>query len=564
MTKCDDTPGGSGNGQPRSNPDGIVEGTAAADVIDMAYRGDPDGDRIDAADALLPGEAPNDDIVHAGAGADVVRAGLGDDEIHGESGNDSLFGEGGNDVILGGSGSDVIDGGAGDDIIIAAGTLPWPDRGLGFIPPDYDPANDRDTVFGGSGNDIILTGDDADYVDGGTGNDTILAGVDDDTVLGGDGNDVIVGGEGADSLDGGAGNDTIYGGLNPLLPDELNLPDAHDPYPDNGKDTIHGGAGDDVIYGQDDADLIYGDGGQDYLDGGVDNDTIEGGAGNDTILGGAGNDELIGGADRDLFIGVNSHDHVDGSEDGDDFDTLDLRGSAPAGGSLHVIYTSADHEDGYVEYFDKNGNPAGTLTFENIENVVPCFTPGTVIATPRGEIPVENLKVGDRIVTRDNGLREIRWVGRKTLDYADLARADHLKPVLIERGSLGNGLPEHDMLVSPNHRMLVANDRTALYFDEHEVLVAAKHLVNHRGIRPVEVLGVSYIHFMFDQHEVVLANGSWTESFQPGDYTLAGLGNAQRTEILELFPELDSARGVAGYVAARRTLKRHEAVLLKT
>jgi hypothetical protein len=73
---------------------------------------------------------------------------------------------------------------------------------------------------------------------------------------------------------------------------------------------------------------------------------------------------------------------------------------------------------------------------------------------------------------------------------------------------------------------------------------------------------VTYIHFMFDQHEVVLSNGCWTESFQPGDHTLQGIGNAQRTEILELFPELGTKQGLAGYQAARRSLKRHEAMLL--
>ena len=65
-----------------------------------------------------------------------------------------------------------------------------------------------------------------------------------------------------------------------------------------------------------------------------------------------------------------------------------------------------------------------------------------------------------------------------------------------------------------------------------------------------------------DQHEVILSDGTWTESFQPGDLSLAGIGNAQRTEILELFPELATREGVDGYTSARRTLKKHEAKLL--
>ena len=174
-----------------------------------------------------------------------------------------------------------------------------------------------------------------------------------------------------------------------------------------------------------------------------------------------------------------------------------------------------------------------------------------------------SVMVGDKIVTRDNGIQEIRWVGAKALSYGELAASEHLRPILITRGSLGKDLPERDMMVSPNHRVLVANERTALYFEEHEVLVAAKHLVDNHRIRDVQSLGTTYIHFMFDRHEVVLANGCWTESFQPGDYSLNGLGNAQRGEIYELFPELKTGEGRQKYTAARKTLKRHEAKLLR-
>jgi hypothetical protein len=202
------------------------------------------------------------------------------------------------------------------------------------------------------------------------------------------------------------------------------------------------------------------------------------------------------------------------------------------------------------------------MTFSEIENVVPCFTPGTTIATPKGERLVEDLQEGDRIITRDNGIQEIRWVGRKEMSGKALVANPHLKPILVRAGSLGNGLPERDMLVSPNHRMLVASEKTQLYFEEREVLAAAKHLVGSEGIHAVDVMGTAYIHFMFDRHEVVLSNGAWTESFQPGDYTLKGIGNAQRNEIFELFPELSSKVGLAGYQSARRALKKHEAALL--
>ena len=193
---------------------------------------------------------------------------------------------------------------------------------------------------------------------------------------------------------------------------------------------------------------------------------------------------------------------------------------------------------------------------------MPCFTPGTAIATPRGERLVEELQVGDRIITRDNGIQEIRWIGHKEVTGKALVGSPHLKPIMIKAGALGNGLPERDMLVSPNHRLLVASERTQLYFEESEVLAAAKHLVGAAGIYELDVMATTYIHFMFDQHEVVLSNGAWTESFQPGDYSLKGIGNAQRNEIIELFPELKTQAGLDGYQAARKTLKKHEAQLL--
>ena len=560
--------------------DGIVQGTGGDDLIDLAYTGDPDGDMIDAGDAILPGEGPDDDIVDAGAGDDVVKAGLGDDDVYagsgadrvyGGSGDDVIYGEGGDDSLSGGDGSDTVDGGDGDDVIVtgslAASNLPdlgFPSYlGLPAVPADPDVFDDRDVVDGGAGDDLILTGDDVDLISGGSGNDTIHGGLDADIIDGGTDDDRIIGGEGSDVILGGAGDDTIYGGLDPIFPDVLNIPDdgsvgPADPVTDNGRDLIDGGDGNDVIFGQDDDDTLTGGAGDDFIDGGIDDDLISGGAGADTLL---------GGQDSDVFTGIGQGDYIDGDEDADDsdHDVLDLTGAAEAtnpGGSLSVTLDAGNPENGVVTFFDAGGTETGTTAFFNIEQIVPCFTPGTLIATPRGEMLVEDLQVGDRVITRDNGIQDIRWVGARELTGADLAAAEHLSPILIRQGALGNDLPERDMMVSPNHRVLVANDKTALYFEDREVLVAAKHLTGLEGIDRVEVSGVTYIHFMFAQHEVVLSDGAWTESFQPGDLSLDGIGNAQRLEILELFPELDTSEGIAAYSSARRSLKRHEARLL--
>ena len=310
--------------------------------------------------------------------------------------------------------------------------------------------------------------------------------------------------------------------------------------------TVVNGAsegGNDLIDCGDGNYILHGNGGDDI---------IAGGTGNDTISGDDGNDIVDGGDDRDFIYGGEG-DFIDGGSGGDDFDTLAVDPAIVD----HIEYTSADQEDGIVHLVG-----GGAIVFEDIEKIVPCFTPGTLITTAKGECPIESLNVGDRVVIRDNGLQEIRWIGTKPIGGRVLMANPHLRPVLIRKGALGNGLPERDMMVTPNHRMLVANDQTSLLFDEREVLVAAKHLVNHAGIQQVDMVGISYVHILFDNHEVVLGDGTWTESFQPGDYSLKGIGNAQRNEIFEIFPELKETHGREQYVSARRSLRSNEAKLI--
>jgi hypothetical protein len=189
----------------------------------------------------------------------------------------------------------------------------------------------------------------------------------------------------------------------------------------------------------------------------------------------------------------------------------------------------------------------------DVPRCTPCFTPGAMIATHRGELQVEHLAAGDKIITRDNGVQTVRWVGKTQMYMQDFQADPHLLPVFIRQGALGKGLPERDMMVSPNHRILVANERTTIRFAEREVLVAAKHLVS-LGVRTVQSSGTTYIHFMCDRHEVVLADGIWTESFHPDDQSLKGVGNAQRLEIFEIFPELKTEEGRAAYGLARHTV----------
>lgn len=189
---------------------------------------------------------------------------------------------------------------------------------------------------------------------------------------------------------------------------------------------------------------------------------------------------------------------------------------------------------------------------------LPCFTTGTLITTLRGEKAVEELAQGDRVITRDNGLQTVRRIVRRDFDYGQLSVVPHLQPVLVTTGALGKGLPERDMLVSPSLRLLVSGDRLPIGPNSatgaDEALVAARVLSDMRTIRPCQVLGVSYVHVVLDRHEVLLANGLWAECFQSGDPSLGAVGNGQRTELAELFPNFDGASVSAhvGHSGARQ------------
>ncbi|WP_104019314.1 Hint domain-containing protein [Roseovarius nitratireducens] len=533
---------GSGSG---IGPNGIVDGTTNDDVILPLFI-DVDGDQVDGADGdddvIFAYEG--DDYVDAGAGNDTVEGGQGADTLSGGEGTNILRGGDEDDVFIGGAGADKFDGGRDEDVIDYSGSGAAVNVDLSTSSLSGGDA-DNDTIIGGidgvigSDFDDVLTGFDhqgtsdpdvySNFFDGGAGDDTIDGRGGDDVLIGGDGNDSILGGDGDDHISG-----------------------------DNGDDTLLGGAGN---------DQITGGSGNDFIDGGDGNDQLEGGSGDDTIVAASGNDVSRGGDDADTFKGFDNdaENVVFGGAGGNDDDTLDLTGTA-GDGTLKVEITGPDSDgngyDGFVRYFDGDGNKTGQVDFKNIENIIPCFTPGTRIATPRGEVAVEDLREGDRIITRDNGLQEIRWVGARALGAADMETAPHLRPVLIRAGALGHGLPERDMLVSPQHRLLLTSERAALYFGEREVLAAAKHLTGIEGIDEVRANGTTYIHFMCDRHEVVLSDGAWTESFQPGEQVLDSMGDASREEIFTLFPELRESTSAEAYQAARRSLKHHEARLL--
>jgi hypothetical protein len=166
-----------------------------------------------------------------------------------------------------------------------------------------------------------------------------------------------------------------------------------------------------------------------------------------------------------------------------------------------------------------------------------CLTPGARIATPRGERLIETLKPGDRVITRLNGIRPLRWIGQRDLGGRELVLGHHLRPILIRAGSFGRGRPESDILASPNMRFRVPGHMPIMPTSDTEVVAAAKHLVGCPGIHEVQPLRVTYILPIFDTYEEILVNGCWTEAFHPSEALVRPGGNAQRTEMHELFPD---------------------------
>jgi hypothetical protein len=191
-----------------------------------------------------------------------------------------------------------------------------------------------------------------------------------------------------------------------------------------------------------------------------------------------------------------------------------------------------------------------------------CFTPGTLIETPEGPRRIEDLNEGDAVQTKDNGAQEILWVGARRMTGARLFAMPRLRPVRIASGALGVDRPDLELLVSPEHRMLIQGAVARDLFNTPEVLVAAKDLINGTTITvDLNVREVTYIHLLLPRHEILRANGVETESFHPANAALSTLDESDRNRLLSGFPEFEcDAQSYGAY--ARRNLSASEAAIL--
>jgi hypothetical protein len=195
---------------------------------------------------------------------------------------------------------------------------------------------------------------------------------------------------------------------------------------------------------------------------------------------------------------------------------------------------------------------------QDVDDLVACFTAGTLIATPAGPRPIETLKVEDVVLTQDHGFRPLRWIGATTRKVVDAIR-----PVRIGRGALGQGLPRRDLLVSPQHGMLVRSQIAAELTGRAEVLVPAEKLIGLPGVDwAMDVETVTYLHLLFDAHEIVYAEDAPTESLLPRPHILGVFGPEAEAELRMLFPELERrgvlpARSIPGAAIQGRVAAKH-------
>ncbi len=152
---------------------------------------------------------------------------------------------------------------------------------------------------------------------------------------------------------------------------------------------------------------------------------------------------------------------------------------------------------GYARIYNFDRSFLNAIGFD-----VNCFAAGTCILTKRGEIAVENLTTNDQIILQDGSTAPITWIGQRRVNIADHPRPDTVCPVLIKAGALSDAIPHRDLLLSPDH---------AIMLNGH--LIPAKALINGSTIRQIRREGITYYHIELPEHAVLFAEGVAAESY---------------------------------------------------
>lgn len=174
--------------------------------------------------------------------------------------------------------------------------------------------------------------------------------------------------------------------------------------------------------------------------------------------------------------------------------------------------------------------------------------------TDEGAQPVDWLRAGDRVMTRDHGFQQILWADRTVVPAA----ASPLRPIQFSAGCAGHNIPEQDLHLPPDFRILLKSPQIELLFGCREAFSPASTTTNGHEIFETQLAHeVSYFHILFAQHQVVLAEGLWVESFFPEEMALAALPADKQAQIRGLLgAQTDTMQ------TARYCLKSSEATLL--
>ncbi len=540
---------GTGSG---SGDTDLVYGGAGSDTITVTQSSDTvyGGDGNDVI-TTLDKDGPGGDQLYGDAGDDQITGANTNDQLYGGTGNDLLFGGGNgdtlsggadNDQLTGGTGNDLIDGGSGTDTACFTGAVTDYsfDYGVGGSLIVTDSVGGRDGVDTLSGVEYVtFNGVTYQLVTGDDGTNTTLQGPPGtpSLIIAHDGNDwggghatsdVIFGGAGDDTLDGGDGNDTLLGeGDQDLLRG------------DGGADSLLGGAGHDTLQGGAGNDTLEGGSDNDVLQGGTGNDSLSGGAGDDTLQGGAGDDALFGGAGRDLFeLGagvdvIHDFNRSDADNDGLTDDQLDVSDLINGTGGPVKAFDVVIGDDGMgnaVLQFPGGEqvtivglSPAAAAAPGALYSMgIPCFAAGTRILTPLGERAVEEIAVGDMVLTVEGQAVPVLWAACRHLSRDDLQVRPDLRPIRLQAGRFGN---RRDLTLSPQHGVMVGG-----------ALIRARHLAEFApGARVAKgVRAVSYHHVLLPRHACLWAEGCATESFYPGPMAVAALAPADRASLAKV------------------------------
>ena len=169
-------------------------------------------------------------------------------------------------------------------------------------------------------------------------------------------------------------------------------------------------------------------------------------------------------------------------------------------------------------------------------DVVPCYCRGTLVSTKGGETLVENLKIGDELITKSGVARPVKWIGRRTYGGRFVMGRKDILPICIKAGALDENVPRRDLWISPHHAMYLEG-----------ALIEAKDLVNGVSIVQAErVEKIDYFHIEFSTHDILIAEGALSESFIDDD-SRGMFHNAH--EYGMLYP--DAATEVGRYCAPR-------------